>query len=105
MYFLTPGIKLSSCSHASTKRNFTLGSSLYLFTAICIPGNEALHGPHQVAQKSTITTLPLRSFNETVFPSRSFSLNSGAGLLIMVLANSARSLFFDVFSSEARYCW
>src|SRR5690348_4950567 len=37
------------------------------------------HGPHQLAQKSTTTTLPFRSANDTSLPLRSFSLNSGAG--------------------------
>src|ERR1700690_1135068 len=37
-------------------------------------------GSHQVAQKFTKTTLPLRSARETSLPSTSFSLISGAGL-------------------------
>ncbi len=47
----------STLSHVLIKRNSTLGSSLYFSTAFCIAGKLARHGPHHVAQKSTITTL------------------------------------------------
>src|SRR5579871_102552 len=42
------------------------------------------HGSHQVAQKSTITTLPFRSASVTVRPSRSFSTNAGAAAPILM---------------------
>src|SRR5690606_8116858 len=69
----------SLCSQVLMKRNSTSGSSLYLFTAICMAGNDFIQGAHQVAQKSRTTTLPSKSFKDTVFPSRSSSVKSGAG--------------------------
>ena len=38
-----------------------------------------MHGPHQVAQKSTTSTWPCRLFDSTVAPVVSRSLNAGAG--------------------------
>ena len=46
-------------------------------------GNDATQGGHQVAQKSTRTTLPLRSARRTGLPSTSLPSISGAGLPIM----------------------
>ena len=43
-------------------------------------GISSLHPWHQVAQKSSRTTLPRYFFRVTVLPERSFSANSGAGL-------------------------
>jgi hypothetical protein len=37
------------------------------------------HGPHQVAQKSTITTFPLISLRDNDFPEMSSSMKFGAG--------------------------
>src|SRR5947199_8194339 len=42
-------------------------------------GISILQGPHQVAKKSSSTTLPLYSSRWTVFPLASLSANSGAG--------------------------
>src|SRR5580658_5695087 len=42
------------------------------------------HGSHQVAQKSTITTLPFRLSRSTVWPSRSLSTSFGAGAPILI---------------------
>ena len=39
-----------------------------------------MHGPHQVAQKSSTTTFPLASANRNFLPSRSSRSKSGAGL-------------------------
>src|SRR6185312_17363625 len=64
---------LGSVSQVSTKTNCTLGSFLYLVTIFCIAGNDALQGPHQVAQKSTITTLPFNDASDTSLPLVSFS--------------------------------
>src|SRR3954454_14200300 len=61
-------------SQVSTKRNTTLLSFLNLSTAFCIPGNDALHGPHQVAQKSTIITFPFSEARDTILPSRFFKV-------------------------------
>src|SRR4029077_4857774 len=45
------------------------------------PGISARQGGHQVAQKSKITTLPLKSESFTGFPSTSFNCQSGAAIL------------------------
>ena len=44
-------------------------------------GISAMHGPHHVAQKSSITIFPLNEpGNSTVFPSIVFAVNERAGL-------------------------
>src|SRR5678815_2337020 len=52
--------------------------SLYLSCIFTKCGISTRQGPHHVAQKSTITTLPLKSESLTFFPERSASSNSGA---------------------------
>jgi len=42
-------------------------------------GNSSTHGPHQLAQKLTITGRPRRSARRTGFPSRSANEKAGAG--------------------------
>ena len=68
----------------------TSGLSLYLSIIVSIIGKDVLQGPHQVAQKSTTTTFPLKSSNETVLPSRSCKENAGAGSSIILEGNRAR---------------
>ena len=46
-------INLAKILTEDINKNFTLLSFLYWFTNCCIPGKEALQGPHHVAQKST----------------------------------------------------
>src|SRR5258708_6380031 len=43
-------------------------------------GNDVLHGAHQLAQKSTSTTLPLKVDNSTVLPSALRSVTFGANV-------------------------
>src|SRR5262245_9738155 len=43
-------------------------------------GNSATHGPHQLAQKSSSTALPLSDCSSTLFPSRSCSAKAIASL-------------------------
>src|SRR5215510_8379980 len=74
-------------------RNCTLGLSLNLFTAICMAGNERLQGPHQVAQKSSTTTLPFRLSELTVLPFTSFNTQAGDGLLMMVFFRFSITFF------------
>src|SRR5204863_8597082 len=58
----------------------TTGLSLYLWNISLLWGMEARQGPHQVAQKSTMTTLPfMSSFLISPF-FQSVSLSSGMGL-------------------------
>src|SRR5262245_37606173 len=42
-------------------------------------GNSWRQGPHQLAQKLIITTLPLKSASDTGLPARLASVNAGAG--------------------------
>src|SRR6266478_4847962 len=53
----------------------------YFFRSATNPGISARQGGHQVAQKSKITTLPLKSESFTGFPSTSFNCQSGAAIL------------------------
>jgi hypothetical protein len=55
--------------------------SAYFFWIATNPGISARQGGHQVAQKSKITTLPLKSESFTGFPSTSFNCQSGAAIL------------------------
>src|ERR1700677_947721 len=57
----------------------TRPSAAYFFWSSMYPGISALHGAHQVAQKSSTTTLPLNCAEVTVAPSRPFSFHAGAG--------------------------
>src|ERR1022692_3549450 len=43
-----------------------------------------VQGWHQVAQKSTMTTLPLSSSKFTVLPFRSFNISFGAGMPFLI---------------------
>ena len=43
-----------------------------------MPGNDMIHGPHQVAQKSRTTTFPRNSESFIFFPSKSTNVKSGA---------------------------
>src|SRR5829696_3981939 len=95
--------RLESFSHVSINRKTTSGLLLNLLTAVCIPGKEAMQGPHQVAQKSTTTTFPLREERATSFPLMSFKANCGAGMLIMLFANSAFSLLYAISSRLVTY--
>jgi hypothetical protein len=52
----------------------------YCFCNSTNQGISALHGGHHVAQKFSTTALPRKSERRTVFPDRSFSAKSGAGL-------------------------
>src|SRR5690606_4232039 len=72
-FFFT--VSLSPFSQVSINTNLTFLSSLYFSTACFIPGNEALQGPHQVAQKSTTTTLPFSEASVTSLPCMSFKVN------------------------------
>ena len=44
-------------------------------------GSSAIHGPHQAAQKSSSTYLPLKSESLNSLPSMSRAVKSGAGVL------------------------
>src|SRR5512143_3122818 len=56
----------------------TIPLSLYFWYSFSSSTVDALHGPHQVAQKSITTTLPEKSDRLTVFPAVSFRVNDGA---------------------------
>src|SRR5688572_25287581 len=85
IYFLAATVASPSpFSQVCMKRNCTSGLSLNLFTAICIAGNDRLHGPHQVDQKSSTTVLPFKLSELTVLPFTSFNSQVGPGLLTMV---------------------
>src|SRR6185437_3778881 len=51
-------------------------------------GISILQGPHQVAQKSSKTTFPLKSERRTVAPFTSFKAKSGAGLRSLSVFNA-----------------
>src|SRR3954451_17862704 len=53
--------------------------SLFLRSISINQGISILQGPHQVAKKSSSTTLPLYSSSRTVLPLASLRANSGAG--------------------------
>src|SRR4029077_2446517 len=65
--------------------------SPYCFCSAMKPGISTLHGAHQVAQKSRITTLPRKSEDFTSFPSKSFSFKAGAGLEAIELSEIERN--------------
>ena len=52
--------------------------SLYFAATSCVCGNEAMHGPHHVAQKSRTRILPLKSERRTSLPAMSTVAKSGA---------------------------
>src|SRR6516225_4263800 len=54
--------------------------SAYFFWIATNPGISARQGGHQVAQKSKMTTLPLKSESFTGFPSTSLKCHSGAAI-------------------------
>src|SRR5690348_13547525 len=54
--------------------------SAYFFWIATNSGISARHGGHQVAQKSKMTTLPLKSESFTGFPSTSLKCQSGAAI-------------------------
>src|SRR5579862_3797572 len=54
--------------------------SLYWRSKLMNQGISILQGPHQVAQKSTKTTLPRKSDKRTTLPLASFNSKSGAFL-------------------------
>jgi len=56
--------------------------SLSFWESFCNLGISMRHGPHQVAQKSSSTILPLNEVNSTWLPSRLGSLKLGAVLPI-----------------------
>src|SRR6185503_3602629 len=51
----------------------------------------ARHGPHQVAQKSTIMGFCRRSEDLSGLPSSVFTVNDGAGFAMATIGDSARS--------------
>src|SRR5579885_2918123 len=55
-------------------------------------GISILQGPHQVAQKLSRTTFPLKSESFTVFPVASLSSKSGAALRSFSAVTAARTL-------------
>ena len=57
----------------------TCSVSLYFSCSATRSGISARHGPHQVAQKLTMTTLPRSDAGEISRPSRSVTVNAGAG--------------------------
>src|SRR5579862_6197838 len=61
-------------------------------------GISILQGPHQVAQKSSSTTLPLKSDNFTVLPWASFKAKSGATLRSL---SSFTAAFTDLCGAQA----
>src|SRR5579871_153922 len=74
---------LTACCHESLSLSRDTPSiakflSLNSPKAFTTFGFSALHGPHQLAQKSTSTYFPLKEANEIIFPSASGKFNSGA---------------------------
>src|SRR5215831_6159999 len=61
-------------------------------------GISILQGPHQVAQKSSSTTLPLKSDSLTVLPCASFRAKSGATLRSL---SSFTAAFTDLCGAQA----
>src|SRR5437588_9895991 len=59
------------------------------------PGNDATHGPHQVPQKSSTTTLPRKSSSEMYSPSAVVKEKSGAK------GSRARRGFSIIFAAPA----
>src|ERR1051326_9591880 len=53
-------------------------------------GMEAMHGPHQVAQKSTMTTLPRLALMEVSLPIHESMESAGAGLPSRALRGAGR---------------
>ena len=54
-----------ACSQMSMRRKVTSLSFLYLVAVSCNVGNAAMHGVHQVAQKSSNTTFPFKEDKDT----------------------------------------
>src|SRR5882724_4217355 len=54
----------------------------YFFCSATKPGISVRQGPHHVAQKSRTTTLPLKSEERTVLPSRSLSSQFGTDAVL-----------------------
>src|SRR5258708_5315631 len=54
--------------------------SAYFFWSATKPGISARHGGHHVAQKSNMTTFPLKSESFTGFPSTPLKCQSGAAI-------------------------
>src|SRR5262245_65567779 len=69
LFFLNSLTVSASSSKLTPTR--TKGFSLSRDTSLREWGIMALQGPHQVAQQSSTTTLPLRSLSLTSLPSRS----------------------------------
>src|SRR5580692_8147528 len=67
---------LPSSSMATPSRVKPL--SAYFFWKLIIQGISAWQGSHQVAQKLTMTTLPLRLARETSLPCKSLKVTSGS---------------------------
>src|SRR5579871_2691826 len=76
--------------------------SLYCCSNSMNQGISTLQGAHQVAQKSSSTTLPLYSDRCTVFPSTSLSTKSGAALRSLSPLTAARTLVEPHPDNEAR---
>src|SRR5260370_38250534 len=76
----------------------------YLFCSSISQGISILHGPHQVAQKFTKTTLPLNRLRETSWSSRSFKVKSGeaVGLSGYVFAARAGGMRVARFANKAK---
>src|SRR3972149_5133824 len=84
--FETPGMvdmNVPACSFflSTLTPTTAISESLNFSASLFISGISFLQGGHQLAQKSRNTTLPLYSPSETAFPSRPFSVKSGAFLL------------------------
>src|SRR5439155_349318 len=66
---------------------------LYFLYAATTLGFSSLHGPHQLAQKSTNTYLPFNELNENILPSVSGIVISGAGIFF----SATGGLFFGLY--------
>src|SRR3954468_981854 len=66
----------------------------YFLTRSMYPGISILHGPHQVAQKSTTTTLPLNCSELTTLPFTSSNSHDGAGPIFGSIMGAAATFGF-----------
>src|SRR4051812_7988938 len=77
--FLGSQASKASCLSQTLTASTTTSPLNFLATAL-VCGRDSMQGPHQVAQKSSTTTLPRKSDSLSGLPSLSATVKSGAGV-------------------------